>query len=130
VSEQVQLKVTRDVNHPDNVIILKKEGENFRLQFGMRWQDALEFARVIVAQARLAEEYSKANHQIAQEALLIRATGGQLSMVTDPRMREAARTEAAFGDARKRMPLALGAPTVSSARRVGTLTITKQRTKP
>lgn len=121
MSEQVQLKVTRDVNHPDNVLILKKEGELFRLQFGMRWQDALAFANVVIAQARKAEEYAKANQQIAQEALLIKS-GAPFSMVTDPRMRDAARVEAQFG--RKRKVIGPHAP---SAREVFPPVITKQR---
>lgn len=121
MSEQVQLKVTRDVNHPDNVLILKKEGELFRLQFGMRWQDALAFAQIIIAQARKAEEYAKANQQIAQEALLIKS-GAPFSMVTDPRMREAARVEAAHGVGRK-----LVAPHAPSVREVFPPIITKQR---
>ncbi|HET8932233.1 MAG TPA: hypothetical protein VFN67_02280, partial [Polyangiales bacterium] len=102
--------------------ILKQVGEQFVLQFGMRWQDALEFARMVIGAARAAEEYANANQQIAQEALLIR-TGAPFSLVTDSKMREAARTEAQYGAARKQMPL-LGVP---SSRAVGSPTITKQR---
>lgn len=121
-TESVGLRVQRDANKPNQVLVLRKDGSNYVRLFGMSWQQALEFAKLITSTARHAEEYDKANHQIAQEALLIR-TGAPFSLVSDASMFHAAMQEAQWGAPRKIMPLT-GPQT---GRHVGTPTLTKSR---
>lgn len=120
VRQSVPVCVQRDVNHPEQVMILRKDGSNYVRLLTMQWNEALEFAKLITSTARHAEEYAKANKQIAQEALLIR-TGAPFSLVSDPNMFAAAMQEAQWGSPRKVMPLA--GPV--SGKHVGTPTLTK-----
>lgn len=112
-----RITITRDQNHPDKVVLLK-DGVYV---CDMDWSVARAFARGVMSVSKLAEEYANANKLISQEALLIR-TGAPFALSTkaNPKIREAAYSEAQWGNSRKQMPLS-----VPSARECGTPTVTK-----
>ena len=103
------LTFQRDPNKPQRVVILL----DGKYMCSMDWQVADQCADALRSVARKAEEYAKANHIIDQSALLIRS-GAPFALSSDPKIQDAAYTQAQWDTkARKAMPLA-GVPTPRS----------------
>jgi hypothetical protein len=75
-----------------------------QLILDVSWEQALKLGQALIFQARKAEEFTKADQVIKDQALLLRA-GIPLGLATDPRMMQEAGKEAAWNsDLRRYMP--------------------------
>lgn len=73
------------------------------------WTTCIQIASSFRVAARKGEEYAKANDIIRDQALLVR-TGAPFAFSDDPRILDAARTEAQWGDTRTQMPMSIPSP--------------------
>lgn len=88
-----------NVRHDGDRVLLTIDGKTWQLP----WQAAVQLGRLMQSAGRQAEEFAQANRVIADEALLLRA-GAPFSLSSNPKIREAAKTEAAWGSLRRYLP--------------------------
>jgi hypothetical protein len=112
------LQLRRDPSDPSRTLIVL----NGQAVASVPWEQCDEIARSFLRAARAGEEYAKANEIIAADAALIR-TGAPFALSSHPKIRDAAFSEAQWGDTRKHMPMK-GAP---SPRRCGVPSLVKHR---
>lgn len=113
-----KLQLRRDPSDATRTLIIL----NGQAVASVPWQQCDEIARSFKIAARSGEQIEKAEQIVVADAALIR-TGAPFSLTNDARIRDAAYSEAQWGDARKHMPL-LGVP---SRRRCGTPTVIGHR---
>lgn len=119
MNQKGTLTLQRDSFDPSRTLLIL----NGQAVASIPWQACNEIADSFRRAARAGEEYEKANIIIAQDAALVR-TGAPFALSNNPKIREAAYSDAQWDSAaRKAMPLR-GAP---SPRAVGTPSLIKHR---
>ncbi len=71
--------------------------------WNLPWQSAIELGRLLQSFGKQAEEIAIANRVIADQALLLRV-GAPFALSNHPKIRDAAKTEAAWGSLRRYLP--------------------------
>lgn len=73
-------------------VIIEFDGKTAK---SVPWEHALEVANAIKSNAKLCEQYAKAN-QIIHDAAILARTGIPVGLTSDPRMQDEARKESQF----------------------------------